>query len=82
MQKEKNIHHNTMKLYCSSCGILVAEILNGSNIRKGASMICKECLERYKIADDMAKLARKQSKCLNNDIPDFIKDLFEKGNFK
>jgi hypothetical protein len=50
-----------MKIYCSCCGIFVAEILSGSNIRKNAKMLCFECYERYKIAEDMAKLSKKQT---------------------
>ena len=61
-----------MKLYCQ-CGILVAEIAKGSHIRKNSQMICQNCFERYKIADQMAKMARDQTKC---DMPDFFKNIF------
>lgn len=62
-----------MKLYCKSCGILTAEIVTGSTIRKDALMICKQCYDRFKIADDMAKMAQTQTK---NEMPEFFKDLF------
>jgi len=47
-----------MKLYCISCNKFVASV--GGHIRKGAVMVCAECLERYKIADQMAKQVRDQ----------------------
>lgn len=46
-----------MKLYCS-CGLFVADIKESSRIRKGAVMICSACLERYKLADSMARMTR------------------------
>ena len=64
-----------MKLYCH-CGCFVAEIKHGSSIRKGAVMICSKCFEKFKIADQMANMAREQSK--SADMPDFFKDLFDK----
>jgi hypothetical protein len=63
-----------MKLYCNSCKEKVAEILTGSSIRKGAVMVCRECMERLQIADDIARMSRSAT-------PDFITDLFkEKDN--
>ena len=47
-----------MKLYCISCNKFVASV--GGHIRKGAVMVCAECLERYKIANQMAKQVRNQ----------------------
>jgi DNA-directed RNA polymerase subunit RPC12/RpoP len=64
-----------MDFHCASCGILVAEILHRSNIRKGAVMVCKNCFYRYKVADDMAKLAQDQTK---HDLPPEFEALFGK----
>jgi len=49
-----------MTLYCPLCGKKVAVIIKGSGILPGAVMVCAECLERYKIADQMAKRVRDQ----------------------
>lgn len=65
-----------MKFHCSSCNIFVAEIKEGSRIKKGAVMICSNCLERFKIADQMAKMAREQSKSI--DMPEPFKEIFGK----
>ena len=62
-----------MKKYCHSCKIFVAEIKDGSHIRKGAEIVCAKCLSRYNIADNMAKMARDQAK---SSTPEFLKDLF------
>jgi len=32
-----------MKIYCEYCGKKVAEIVNGSKIRKGTVFVCREC---------------------------------------
>ncbi len=63
-----------MRLYCPCCGILVAEILNGSNIRKNAKMLCSECYGRYKAAEDMANLSKKQNNTY--DFQDLFNGLF------
>lgn len=49
-----------MKLSCISCNTFCASIDLGA-VRKGAVMVCKDCMERYKIADQMAKQAREQA---------------------
>lgn len=68
-----------MKLYCPSCQKYVALFLTGS-LRKGAQIVCAECFERYRIADDIARMAREGYKWNDNVTPDVIKDLF--GQFK
>ena len=54
-----------MKVYCPSSThkyrYLVGDITG--HVRKGAVMVCAECLERYKIADQMAKRVRDKVKC-------------------
>lgn len=65
-----------MKLYCPSCNIFVAEIKDGSHIRKGAKTVCSKCLARFEIADKMAKMARDQAKSVT---PDFLTNLFKNG---
>ena len=47
-----------MKLYCISCNKFVASI--AGHVRKGAVMVCAECLARYKVSDRWAKEAREQ----------------------
>ena len=51
-----------MKVYCPSSThkyrYLVGDITG--HVRKGAVMVCAECLERYRIADQMAKQVRDQ----------------------
>ena len=69
-----------MKLYCSSCNIFVAEIKEGSHIRKGTVLVCSKCIARLKIADNMAKMAKDQSK--SADYPEFFKNLFDKFDKK
>jgi len=49
-----------LEFYCPSCGKIVGDITRGSFIRKGAVMVCAECLERYKVSDRWAKEAREQ----------------------
>jgi uncharacterized protein YbaR (Trm112 family) len=66
-----------MKRYCHSCKIFVAEIKDGSSIRKGAEIVCAKCLSRYDIADNIAKMARDQAK---SSTPEFLTNLFK--NFK
>lgn len=57
-----------MKLYCKSCNEFVADFVTGY-IRKGAVMVCRECMKRLQIAEEMAKMARGQT-------PDVVKDIF------
>jgi len=65
-----------MKLYCT-CGILTVDVVIGVDIkkgvRKGSKLICAQCLERFILADQMARLAQKQTKV---DMPEFLKDTF------
>lgn len=63
-----------MKLYCS-CGLFVADIKESSRIRKGAVMICSTCMERYKIADSMARMAKHTSD-RKFDLPPGFEKLF------
>jgi len=65
-----------MKMYCPSCGHLVADI-SKMVIRKGAVMVCAKCMARYEAADRMAKLAREQTKKPSNDMPEFMRGIFQ-----
>ena len=47
-----------MKTNCRGCGCLVADIKEGSMIRKGAVMLCASCAKRWKTALDVAEMAR------------------------
>ena len=66
-----------MKLFCPSCGLLTGDVIIGvdikKGIRKGAKMVCEQCFERYKIADEMAKMAQSQT---SKDMPEFFNQLF------
>jgi uncharacterized protein YbaR (Trm112 family) len=66
-----------MKLYCPSCGVLTGDVVIGveikKGIRKGAKLVCEQCFERYKIADQMAKMSKNQT---TNGMPDFFKNIF------
>jgi hypothetical protein len=53
-----------MRVYCAKCGKLVADI--AGHVRRGTVCICRHCWN---------KLIDK-----NNDIPDFLKGLYAKGN--
>jgi len=44
-----------MKKYCP-CGKFVAEIVNGSQMRNGSVIICYHCFERFKSAEQLAKM--------------------------
>lgn len=33
------------KYYCENCGALVAQIKNGSKLRKGVVFLCEKCYE-------------------------------------
>ena len=54
---------------CPICESKVAEIENGSKIKKEAIFLCGYCYGRMKIAYDIAQQARA-------DTPDFLKNLF------
>jgi len=47
-----------MRVYCISCNKFVASI--AGHVRKGAVMVCAECMERYRIANQTAKQVRNQ----------------------
>jgi hypothetical protein len=47
-----------LKLYCASCGRLVGDVTG--MIRRNAVMVCSPCYEKYKAADEVAKMAREQ----------------------
>ena len=53
-----------MKLYCTSCGVLCLSITPDKAAeyqwRLYSKIVCGECIERYKAADAVAKLAREQ----------------------
>jgi hypothetical protein len=66
-----------MKYYCPICKKLVGDITG--MVRKRAEILCGECIERLKIADDMARLAREQSRSSSDySMPPFFKDFFGK----
>ena len=46
-----------LTLKCESCGITVAEICEGSRIRKGAVALCARC-EQRRVANELAMRAR------------------------
>lgn len=54
-----------MKFYCDKCGKVVADILDGSKIRKGTKMVCAEC---YVVRP-------KQSN--GPEMPEFMKSILE-----
>jgi hypothetical protein len=58
-----------MKIYCISCNLYLGEIRDGS-LRIGTYYICNKCKEKWRIANQMAENARKET-------PDFINDLFK-----
>jgi len=64
-----------MKIYCISCNKFLASI--GGHVRKGAVMVCAECMERYKVSDAMARLVREQARQVNNDMPEFMRGIFK-----
>lgn len=37
-----------MKVYCKECGCLVAEIKEGSKLKKGLVFLCKKCYKQLK----------------------------------
>jgi len=40
-------------------------------------MVCAKCMARYEAADRMAKLAREQTKKPSNDMPEFMRGIFQ-----
>lgn len=55
-----------MKFYCDKCGKVVADILDGSKIRKGTKMVCAEC---YVVKPKPSQGA---------EMPEFMKSIFGK----
>ena len=78
-----------MILFCASCNRCVANV-KPSSWDKGTIALCKSCWERYKLADDMAKLAAEQGRNFTSHdakvtpdksgfsapMPDFMRDFF------
>ena len=63
-----------MKLYCE-CGKLVADIKEGSHIRKEAQMICKECIDKYFMKEDEFEPVS-NSKDTESDFGDIFRGIF------
>jgi len=66
-----------MKLHCYFCRKVCLEISPDNErpyrYKMGAKMVCPDCLERVKIADDIAKMAHEQTE---HEMPDFMKEVF------
>jgi hypothetical protein len=64
----------TVQINCAGCHIKVAEVLEGSRIRKGAVMLCADCETKRK-ASDLAARSRKNT---GQDVNDLFKNIFDK----
>ena len=62
-----------IKFHCQVCGIFLAQIVEGSKIRKGAVMLCEFCSDE--LTDAKNVFENKLSS--NGDIPDFLANLFK-----
>ena len=67
-----------MKLHCAKCGKLCLVILPDRDrpyqYDFTCKIVCGKCLECYRTADSMAKMARAEAQ----KMPEFFADLFEK----
>jgi len=59
-----------MRVNCKACGRLVADLADGSKVRKGAAMLCKGCADKWEFAAKIAEQAKAQ-------MPGFMSDLFK-----
>ena len=69
-----------MKLYCV-CGKLVADIKEGSHIRKEAQMICKECMNKYFMKEEDFEPVSKP-KSSYSDFSNIFDGIFGPSKFK
>ena len=60
-------------MHCHNCKIFVAEIINGSQMRKGTVMLCASCIS---ILESSVK-SKQDGK--GYDMPDFLKGLGDLG---
>jgi len=63
-----------MKVYCHNCQLFVAEIVTGSNIRKGAVMLCSGCI---KLLEDATKGNPTGKDNISNPFGDIFGDIFK-----
>lgn len=62
------------ELRCHKCSLYLGCIEKGK-IKNGAVLLCKGCLEKQKLLEDLE--SHKKSTA-NYDMPDCIKDIFDK----
>ena len=70
-----------MKIQCNKCKKDMGEILTGSRLRNGIVYLCEQCMDKYKVFEDLADYGRgaepKNDYKGTESIPDFLKDLLK-----
>jgi hypothetical protein len=60
---------------CHKCSVYLGEMSNGK-FKKDAVVLCGKCHDMYKLLYDLKNYDKSSG---NYDMPDFMKDIFKKG---
>jgi len=60
---------------CHKCSVYLGEMSNGK-FKKDAVVLCGKCHDMYKLLYDLKNYDKGSG---NYDMPDFMKDIFKKG---
>jgi len=64
---------------CHKCSVYLGEMSNGK-FKKDAVVLCGKCHDMYKLLYDLKSYDKGSGESSGNyDMPDFMKDIFKKG---
>jgi len=64
------------ELKCSRCSFYLGEMEKGK-LKKDASILCKSCMDALLLCESLSTYSKGTKP--NMDMPDFFKDIFNKG---